>query len=298
MRHLGLQDWELVDLGGELDLIGPVAARSLRRHGLLWPANSHLHTPLLERAGTGSLLTGVDGDTVLGGWPWARVAEVLRGRVRAEPRDVVRLAHACAPRRLRRLVDLRRNSHRPAADWLRPGERDSYARAVYEDHEEPLRWNARVNALARRRYLAVACAGLEALASDTGTLLVHPFLDRGFLSALARAGGRWGWGDRTATMTAVFGDVLPREIVMRTSKAAFDEVVWSEPSREFARQWDGSGVDETLVDPNALRDEWLKDCPHFGTACLLQSAWLYAQQQADSEPATPSSVSTTGEQPH
>ena len=278
VRHLALPDWECVDAGSEFGFVGSAAARCLLDHGLLWPPNCHLHAPLLERAGGGSLLTGLDGDTVLGGWPWVRVASVLSGRAKPEPRDLLRLGRAATAGPVRRQVDRWRNSHTPGAPWLRPSERGAYVSTWLNALDEPLRWNARVAALARKRYLAVAFSSLQALADDAGTLLLHPFLDPGFLAALARAGGVRGWGDRTATTAALFGELLPRETVARASKAMFDDVSWSEPSRDFARNWNGAGVDAELVDPDALRAEWLKDTPHFGTATLLQSAWLHANQ--------------------
>ena len=278
VKHLALPDWERVDAGSEFGFVGSAATRCLRRHGLLWPPNCHFHAPLLERAGGGSLLTGLDGDTVLGGWPWVRVASVLSGRAKPEPRDLLRLGRAATPGPVRRLVDRWRGSRAPAAPWLRPSERDAYVSTWRDALNEPVRWNARVTALARKRYLAVAFWSLQTLADDTGTLLLHPFLDPGFLAALACAGGVRGWGDRTTTTAALFGEILPRETVTRTSKATFDEVSWSEPSRDFARNWNGAGVNEELVDPDALRAEWLNDTPHFGTATLLQSAWLHANK--------------------
>ena len=47
------------------------------------------------------------------------------------------------------------------------------------------------------------------LGCDHGAAVHSPFLDPRYFAALARAGGRWGWGDRTATMRALFADVLP-----------------------------------------------------------------------------------------
>jgi asparagine synthase (glutamine-hydrolysing) len=277
VRHLALPDWERIDAGIEYAFLGSVATRGLLRHGLLWPPNSFFHAPMLERAGGGSLLTGLDGDTVFGGWPWLRVASVLSGRAKPEPRDLLRLGRAAAPGPVRRLVHRWRDPPVVPA-WLRPSERAAYVSARLAASDEPLRWNARVAALTRKRYLAVAFSSLQAFADDTGTLLLHPFLDTGFLAALARAGGVRGWGDRTATTAALFGELLPREIITRASKATFDDISWSEPSRDFARNWNGAGIDEELVDPDALRAEWLKPTPRFGTATLLQSTWLHANQ--------------------
>jgi hypothetical protein len=70
--------------------------------------------------------------------------------------------------------------------------------------------------------------------------------------------------------------------------------VFTEHTRSFAREWDGSGVDTALVDPEALRENWLSKVPHLPTMNLLQQAWLHTQQTIE-EPATPSWVVGTGE---
>jgi asparagine synthase (glutamine-hydrolysing) len=278
VRHLGLADWERIE-PGDLDLVGTTAARCLRTHGLLWPANTHAHMPLLARARGGSLLSGIDGDSLFGGWAFARVGALLSGRASLEPRDVIRLGYAAAPRFVRGWVARRRAKAGPVARWLRPDVRAASANAM--TGWTPVRWSGHVAALAGMpRWLAVVCASMQALADDTGTLLVHPFLDQRFLAALRSEGGAWGWGDRSATMAALFGELLPTETVTRATKARFDEVFWGEPSRAFARAWDGSGIDETLVDPEALRSEWLAQAPDFRSATLLQSAWLHAARQA------------------
>ena len=202
---------------------------------------------------------------MLGGWPWVRVGSVLGGRARPEPRDLLRLGAGGDAWPIAAWFTGGVISRRPAATWLRPSERGAYIARGSRAIDEPPRWNARVAALTKR-YLAVAFASLQALADDTGTLILHRFLDTGFLARLRAPAGRRGWGDRTATTTALFGELLPREILTRASKATFDDISWSEPSRDFARNWNGGGVDEGLVDPDALRAEWLKHTPHFGAA--------------------------------
>ena len=62
IRHLELDDWLRLEWDDELDVLGPIATKVLRRHGILFPWNSFFHYPLLERAEGGSLLTGVGGD--------------------------------------------------------------------------------------------------------------------------------------------------------------------------------------------------------------------------------------------
>jgi asparagine synthase (glutamine-hydrolysing) len=63
-------------------------------------------------------------------------------------------------------------------------------------------------------------------------------------------------------------------VVARRDKAAFNCSRFGPVSREFARTWDGRGVDEGLVDPEALRAAWLSEVPPPATALLLQQAWL------------------------
>ena len=55
-------------------------------------------------------------------------------------------------------------------------------------------------------------------------------------------------------MDDLFGDVLPHEVTHRSTKAVFTEVFVAAHSRAFAQQWNGSGVDESLVDPDRLRE--------------------------------------------
>ena len=70
------------------------------------------------------------------------------------------------------------------------------------------------------------------------------------------------------------GDLLPDTVLSRTSKAAFDEAWWTDHAREFVAAWDGSGLDPTLVDVEALRAEWLSEHPAGITAAMLQAAFV------------------------
>ena len=99
LRHLGLDDWIRLQIGEELDLLGPLATRGLRRHGLLYPANAHVVVPMAEHAVGGHLLTGVGGDDVFGNWPWHDLASVIAGRARPS-------VERCAPSPPRRRSDL------------------------------------------------------------------------------------------------------------------------------------------------------------------------------------------------
>jgi asparagine synthase (glutamine-hydrolysing) len=278
VRHLGVSDWERVQLSNELDHVGEVAGKVMRRHGLLWPPLAHMFVPALERAGAGSVLTGLEGDAIFGDWRWVRIADVLAGRAAPQRRDILRIAKAAAPPVLRRRAALLRGV--PSLPWLRPSAQRSLARAwVFEAESEPMRWSARVEWQARRRFPRRFRGTLEMLARDTSTLVVHPLRDLRFLAALARDGGVTGWGDRTATMEAVLEGLLPREVLRREQKANYDTACWREPSREFRANWGGAGVDDALVDSDALRKEWSRPVPSAYTVTLLRAAWLAEQQK-------------------
>jgi asparagine synthase (glutamine-hydrolysing) len=276
LRHLGLTEWELYEIGEEMDLIGPTAAKVLLHHGVLYPFNVFLHLPLLETARGGSLLTGVGGDHVFLTWRWLMQADVLARRRRPVPRDVLRLAYAASPRPLRERRERRRHRETPRS-WLRPEARRTVAALdATEDASHPREWRKWIGWRSRRRDLVGGLSSLSQLAEDTDTLVLHPLIEPDFIGALAGAGGRLGLGDRTAAMRAIFVGALPDELLARSTKARFDEVFWRRETRDFAERWDGSGVDGQLVDPDALREEWLKPEPDARSAMLLQSAWLSA----------------------
>jgi asparagine synthase (glutamine-hydrolysing) len=282
VRHLALDDWERVesdDENGELDLVGPVAARSLLRHGVLAGSNAHFHGWLLERCRGGSLLTGLDGDGLFG-WRWAHVASLLARRVAPELRDALRVGHAAAPARIRGAIDRHRDPDFYAPAWLQPEARRDYAQARSRDIAEPVRWNAHIEGFARKRYLVEWTASFDALAEDAGAKIRHPFLDRRFLASLKRSGGAWGWGDRATTLAALFGDLLPGSVLERSTKALGTQIYWREPSREFRRNWDGRGFNPALIDADALRAVWLAERADVRTGLLLQSAWLHARGHA------------------
>ena len=55
----------------------------------------------------------------------------------------------------------------------------------------------------------------------------------------------------------------------------FGEVFWRPQSRAHAAAWDGSGIDPTVVDADALRAAWLHPGrPPWRVALLLQRTWL------------------------
>jgi asparagine synthase (glutamine-hydrolysing) len=72
-------------------------------------------------------------------------------------------------------------------------------------------------------------------------------------------------------------------VCARPTKAAFDDVFWNRYTRAFLQEFDGTGVDEELVDVEALRRRWLE--PAEGRArdmVPLQAAWLAADRRRGS----------------
>ena len=271
--HLKLADWQRIELSGELDFLGERAQAGLGAHGLLWPANAHFHGPVFERAVGGSVLTGIDGDGLLGTWRWAHARSVLAGRRAFELRDALRIALALSPTPLR-AARLAAQVH-PHAVWLRGGAmRRLRLRLIGEFAGEPSRWDRRLDWYARRRYLRVGVHSLALLAAPHDALVVHPLLDERFLAALALQGGRAGYGGRGEALRALFGDLLPAELVGRRTKGEFGAAMWGEQARGFAADWDGSGVDPELVDANVLREVWAQPNPPLAAATVLQAAWL------------------------
>jgi hypothetical protein len=68
--------------------------------------------------------------------------------------------------------------------------------------------------------------------------------------------------------------VLPVAVRERSDKAAFFAPFINRHSRNFITAWDGTGVDEGLVEVAALRACWSADRVDARSYALLQAAWL------------------------
>jgi hypothetical protein len=275
LAHLRLADWERIEITDELDLVGPYGSPVLRRHGVLYPPSMPLYALLSERAAGGSLLTGLGGDQVFGGWLYQRLGSVLRGSARPCRADAARAVHAASPRALRRAVRRRRA---PRFPWLRPeGQRrfqELYARGA-DQHART--WQGHLRTIRRSRALNAATRAITKAGEDSSTLVLHPLLDPGFHAALGRAGGSTGMGDRTETMRTLFPGRLPDDVLARSDKAVYHQVYFRAASRAFARRFAGEGLDDRLVDPEALRAAWLSLVPPGSSALALQAAWLASE---------------------
>lgn len=266
--HLGLDDWEIVDFTDELDLLGDVATGVLRRHGLLWPPNAYLHQPLFERCRGSVLMTGYDGDRLFDGWRYRSVVPTI-GRRRPARRDLRALASRFAP--TAGLV--RRTTRRTETNlWLTDAALHAAGREEVSDRREPLDWSRRLSWLAGRRQMAVVKESLSLIGGEVDVRVVHPLVEPLTLAGLARTGRHRGWANRTAALRELLADLLPDALLSRRTKAAFGDVIVRDRTRRFARGWSGRGV--ALVNPEALRGEWLSPSPVFASMTALHAAWL------------------------
>lgn len=275
IRHIGGVDWHRVPDIGHFDVLGPTATAGLQRYGLLWPALAHCHTPILELARGGSILTGEGGDEVMGPQRSSPVIGTWRRKPRPSRALLAELAAAAGPRPWRRHVIRRAIDHDGAGHWLRPRALEQFTSELAQARlTRPFRWDDAVRGWVGQRTGTLCHNNMSRIATDQDVSYHVPFLDRRFVEAWSRHGGRWGHVTRREAMDVLFSDVLPPEVIARKTKAHFNEVAVDHSSREFIADWRGEGVDPELVDVDALRREWLMDAPHSLSMLMLQSAWL------------------------
>jgi asparagine synthase (glutamine-hydrolysing) len=276
VRHLGVEDWERLDLSDELDLVGPVAGPSLLRHGLVWPPLAHTHGTEWARARGGSIIDGEGGDEVFGSGR-LRPVRALARTGRPSRQDLGRAAVAVSPRSLRTALFRRRYRDALALDWLRPLPRRELEQALARDlASEPLDWRRAVTRHPMLRGVHLAMGNLDTLGEEYDVSSLHPLLAPGVTAALARVGGPFGFPDRTIAMSRLFAGLLPQAVLARKTKARFNRVVFNEHSREFVSRWTGGGVDTELVDVEELRRIWSEPRVNALTFALLQGCWLAA----------------------
>ncbi|MEQ4302188.1 asparagine synthase-related protein [Plantactinospora sp. B6F1] len=263
VQALGIGDWQLLQADDDLDLVGPTAGRLLRRHGLRHPVNLHLHLPIVELAAGGAMLTGAGGDQVFGGWrtagsgqPWVRLRRAA-GQLRTALRG--------------------HRSSRDMFPWLRPEVSAEIYRAFRAERRgEPRRLDRRIAWHVRRRDLGLTCASLAALGTTHGVTVVNPLLDPDFLGTLTGPAGRRGCPPRDQLVAEIAAGMLPEVVTAPRPRARFLDAFLRGPTRRFVQRWDGSGVDEELVDVAALRRLWSRWPIPGGTAGLVQEVWLAA----------------------
>jgi asparagine synthase (glutamine-hydrolysing) len=276
IKELGLTEWSRIQPApGELDVVGPVAALLLKRHGQFMPFNAHVHYPIIQLAAGGSLVTGFGGDEMAMASASARAERLLARQERSSSaRTLASVGLAFAPRWIRGAVYRRRFDD--DLPWLTPhGYGVARAEFARQEASYPFGFDRKLQWDWRTRYTRVYAGALTALASSHDVQVVNPFISRDFLAALAQRGGIPGLGNRRDLVCLLFGGVLPPPVLERTSKAVFDNQVWTATATEFALEWSGEGIDGNLVELARLRDHWLDEGPNARSSNLLQCAWLH-----------------------
>jgi len=286
VRHLRLDDWEVSKVTGELDIVGERAQACLLRYGLLVPERLYTSTPSLELARGGSYLTGEGGDEVLGPRR-ARFARAVIGAPKgvARSRAIGAVARNLAPRPARFFILWRHYSTAQISPWLRPGPARRWNLELARSQaREPLSWRAFLRWHLRRRVPRAIAHNLTLIAADYDALHLQPLLDRAFLASLARCGGTFGFYTRTDAMTFLAEDLLPPALLARETKPAYNTAYFTDVARHFAESWDGTGVDQELVDPEKLRSVWLDPFPNASSFALLQAVWLAKHNKYATQP--------------
>jgi asparagine synthetase B (glutamine-hydrolysing) len=279
VAHLGLDDWERIDVTDELNLVGPWAQTALRRHGRFFPASAFMLLPMFERARGGTLVVAQGGEEMYIYWRWARLVDALALRRRPTRGDLRMLALAMAPLPLRRRIAMRSAPPAPFP-WL-TGEAAREVSRIFADEvgTEPIRYSAALRGLLRHRCMSGTIRSVSALAEGAGARAIMPVLHLPLLAVWARDGGWKGWGDRTATLRRLAGDYLPDHVLARRDKTRMNRVFFGPHTHAFAERWSGGGVDPSLVDVEVLREMWLGDEHDWRTSLLMQAAWLNDETQ-------------------
>ncbi|PZF87082.1 asparagine synthase-related protein [Micromonospora endophytica] len=277
IRALGLRSqWQILRAHDDLDLVGPIATRLLHRHGVLYPANLHLHLPILDLAAEGSLLTGFGGDQVLSGW---------------RPPLPRRLRSGVA--RFRRAVGMaRRQQVSTTLNWLQPPVARHLRRELHAlRRSEPFRLGDRIDWHLRRREVRISRDAFAAVAADHRVALTQPLLDAGFLQALTAHCGHRRNATRFDLLAEIARDALPTVVTAPRGKARFNEVFLREPTMRFIRQWPGTDVDPDIIDVPALRSLWSRGAVVPRQSLLIQQLWLAANPPP--VPSVPAGSTTT-----
>jgi hypothetical protein len=274
VTQLGLADWERVEPEGSLDLIGPVAGATLTRTGPLWPANAYLMTPLIEAARDGVFVFITGLTDFFSWWMWAPLVSVIERHRRPIKRDLVLLTAAMMPTSMRARA-LRGRNVPPTMPWLRPeAERKAMALLRRRQADVPRRFDRAMVTQVTHRCFDGAAGTLRAIGDSVGTSVDQPLRRPGVAQSIAGAGGRRGFRGMKTMLLEMCGDLLPAEVFAGRPGANLAPVFFGDASREFAASWNGAGLDESVVDTEALRRNWLSDTPDARSACLLQYAWL------------------------
>lgn len=276
IEYLKLGDWNVIQGAADIDLVGAQWRRSVSENGLRWPPSAHGLLPLQRAAMGGALIHGDGGDQVFGSWRRAAIGDLVARRRRLRLNDWRLLVKSFAPAPLRRAIE-RRLADTPAP-WLTAPALGAWVRHQGRAFAaEPRTWPEFLRWTRRERATFLMLDTLTRQSRNVGSEFHAPFWDPVFLRSLARWGGRLGRGHRSALVGALFADLLPEQVLRRSTKAHFTRAYFSEPARSFARAWRGPVPEPDVVRREPLRAAWLSDLPPNTSAVLLQASWMLAQ---------------------
>jgi len=268
LRHLGITEHIVIEFRGEQALLSDGALKSLSRRGLLWPTPLHVQPAYLTglpRGGT--IITGEGGDLTVSGRRITEIRAAIRARRQRHSPRLIGSSVIPVP-----ATTVRRDYAR-ALPWLTPAGGDVLA-GMIRAQREPLGAAADLRKAVSRRPIRMGGANITSVFADEGFASIHPFDHPRFIAAIAREGGFFGSGDRTALMRRMFADLLPDQVLSRSTKAAFNAARFTDQEHEFARSWSGAGIDPRYIDPEKLRDAWLSEAAPPASAIHLHAAWL------------------------
>jgi asparagine synthase (glutamine-hydrolysing) len=279
IRHLGVKDWRLIEASTNLDALGDIATETIRRFGVYWPSNAHSLRFFARAADPGTLVTGGGGDELFSPWSLRRLPVKMLARRRPWTHAAKGIAvHQLPPPLRRRLLARREGISAPR--WLREGAvRDLKRRYEADWGDEPLTWPAGLRWGLTSRYTELVRTALDAFAREDGMRLVEPFYDARMVTAVASVAPKGGYRNRGDALGRLFPGVLPPEVLARSTKAHFTGLAWGPSAQAFTAAWDGSGLDDRLVDVDELRDEWARERPSALSLGCLHQAWYASQQQ-------------------
>ncbi|WP_420453067.1 asparagine synthase-related protein [Ilumatobacter sp.] len=275
---LGLTDWRIIDVDDELDLVGETSRRSLLEHGLNHSPRTAGRPWWLARLDVRDgdvLINGDGGDEVLATAPLV-VLHALRYAARSG--RFRRQALQLADERLRRRI-------RPAAAIAHPAWLDERGRAAHRaaldaDRRRALTMKQFLRDYRSSRALVIGERRLAEQARRFGLDYFAPLLDINVICDLAASIPDHHFINRSLVVRRHFADLLPPEILHRTSKVYFSEAIYSTATHEFARRWDGvTGIPTPYVDAEVLRRTWL-DASDARSGLMLQAAWLATRRAA------------------
>ncbi|MBO9531429.1 MAG: asparagine synthase [Solirubrobacteraceae bacterium] len=274
LAHLGLGPAEEIDARPHLELVGEQALRILEAVGPVIPPNAHALLPILDQAHGATVITGSGGDELLDGAP-RRFTSARRSGFRPTRAGLPGLLWADAPHRLLRR-HLRAHSPWHEADWLRaPARAELIDRQTEDDVSVPRGWAESTAALWRTRQFHALRLATEVAGEVAGVPVLVPFERAEVFAAFAAHYGERFPGTRARMVNELAGDLLPDELIGRTSKALLGDAFFGPRTRAFAEQWDdAAGVNAGLVDLEAVRASWLEPGGDYRTSLLLQQAWL------------------------